>query len=269
MADAHPLSFAAFPAFNHLAPWQWVFLVTGLPGMVFAFFIFVVPREKKQSGTLTPKTTGGGLRGFMRANRTFLIYHFTGFGMLSIMVHGAAAWAPTYLTRLHGIAIKDIGFFVGLLVIPLGVGGAIVAGWLVDRSFKKGNRAAHLSHFAFRCLLITIAGGAGFLFDAPLLFTVVCFGIIQFTQPFSGVAGASLQISTPEQYRGRISGIFIMFYNAIGMMLGPGFVAFLSDQFGARGLGPAMALNYMLFGSLAAILLWKGRHFAAAATQNV
>lgn len=258
VAEADQVSATAIPLIDKLASWQFVFIVAGLPGVFLAFLIFLVPKDQA-TVQLSAKSSHGGLLEFMRKNRAFLTYHFLGFGILSIMVHGAAAWAPTYLMRMHGIDVKDIGVLVGLIVIPLGVGGAVFAGWLVDRSFQKGKHDAHLSHFGIRCAAVTILGGAGFIFDSLLIFTIICFGLIQFIQPFSGVAGASLQISTPEQYRGRISGIFIMFYNALGLMLGPSFVAFLSDSLGSDKLGIAIALNYMLFGSIAALLLWIGR----------
>ncbi len=252
------------PLVGNIEPWQFVFIATGVPGILLATLIFIVPRDKASDSGKT--TEDGGLMGFVRLNRSYLTYHFLGFGLLSILVHGAAAWAPTYLMRSHGIDVKDIGLLVGLIAIPLGVGGAILAGWLVDRSFHKGKLDAHFSHFAYRCAIIALLGGAGFLFDSSLLFTLVCFGIIHCIQPFSGVAGASLQISTPEHYRGRISGIFIMFYNAVGMMLGPSFVALLSDSLGSGKLGIAIAFNYIVFGSIATLLLWLGRRHATASS---
>jgi hypothetical protein len=87
-------------------------------------------------------------------------------------------------------------------------------------------------------------------------------------QPFSGVAGASLQIVTPERFRGRVSGFFIMFYNAVGLMFGPSFVALLSDSLGSGKLGVALGTSYLVFGAIAAWLLWSGRkHMAGALTR--
>lgn len=263
MSEANLLKAVSLPVVGKLEPWQFVFIATGAPGILVALLIFVVPRDKA-SAEIIKASDDGGLIGFIRGNQSYLTYHFLGFGFLSILVHGVAAWGPTYLMRSHGIDVKDIGLLVGLMVIPLGVGGAVFAGWLVDRSFQKGKHDAHFTHFAYRCVAITVLGGAGFLFDSVLIFTIGCFGLIQFIQPFSGVAGASLQIATPERFRGRISGIFIMFYNAVGLMLGPSFVALLSDSLGSGKLGVAIAIAYMLFGSAAALLLWLGRKYATA-----
>lgn len=251
---------STIPVLSSLQSWQLVFIATGLPGIVLAMLIFLVARNTKPDAK-DKGFSNGGLLEFIRANRAFLLCHFLGFGLLSIVVHGAAAWAPTYLMRVHGIDVKDIGVLVGSMTIPLGVGGAVFAGWLVDRAFRKGRHDAHLVHFAYRCAAIAVLGGIGFIFDSSLIFTIVCFGAIQFIQPFSGVAGASLQIYTPEKYRGRISGIFIMFYNAIGLLAGPSFVAFLSDSFGANKIGVAIATCYIIFGGTAALLLWLGKRY--------
>jgi len=261
IAEANQFSTETIPFVGNLQPWQWVFLVAGFPGLILATLVFIIPSVKPSRGN-KEKESNKGLTAFFKDNKKFLATHFLGFGLLSIMVNGAAAWGPTYLTRVHQMDIKQIGLLLGTVGVPLGVGGVIVAGWLVDRAFKRGKTDAHFSHFAVRAILVAIVGFIGFSFDAAVIFPLACFGLIQFIQPFSGVAGASLQISIPAQFRARISAVFIMFYNAAGMMLGPSFVAFLSNQFGSNNLGTAIAVNYALLGSGAAFLLWKGRKYA-------
>lgn len=268
ISEANQVSMVSLPFIGTLQPWQWVFIAAGVPGLLLATLVFVVPSEKKADKTLEKNSTNG-LVVFIRENRGFLAHHFFGFGLLSIMVNGAAAWGPTYLTRIHGMEIKDIGLLLGLVGVPLGVGGVIVAGWLVDRSFKRGTPDAHFSHFAVRALLVALLGGIGFTFDTNVIFPLICFGFIQFIQPFSGVAGASLQISVPQKYRGRISAIFIMFYNAAGMMLGPSFVALLSNLFGSDKLGMALAINYLVLGTGAFLLLWRGRKYLTVSNRLI
>lgn len=259
---------SSIPLFSGLPSWQMVFLITGIPGVILAFLIFIIPRNA--SKPVDEKNDDGGLLGFIKNNKAYLIFHFLGFGLLSVLVHGAAAWTPTYLMRMHGIDVKDIGFLVGLIVIPVGVGGAVFAGWLVDRAFKNRKTDAHFSHFAYRSAVITVLGGMAFMLKVPLAFTLICFGCIQFIQPFSGVAGASLQIVTPERYRGRMSGIFIMFYNSAGLMFGPSLVALLSDTLGTDQIGMAIGISYVVLGTMAALLLWAGRKYATSSiTSNI
>jgi MFS family permease len=263
IAGANYLTSVVSPFTGQLAPWQLVFLSAGLPGLLLAFLVFATPTVSV-SCDAAAKSQSGGLSRFIRENRSFLACHFLGFSLLCIMVYGSAAWVPTYLLRNFALDIRTVGSILAALAFPVGAGGFIFGGWLVDRAFAHGRDDAHLSHFAYVGITVAIIGGLGFTLSTSVTATVLCLGLIQFLQPFSGVAGAALQIATPEKYRGRISAAFIMFYNTVGMTLGPSFVVFLDDYIvGPGNLGPAIALSYSVLGSSAAALLWLGRRHAA------
>lgn len=263
IAQAYEITTNPLPLFGQTEPWQFVFLASGIPGIFLAFLIFISPKEKKSVKTDKPQSEN--VYRFIRSNRNFFFYHFLGFGLLSVMVYGAAAWMPAYLIRTYELDIKTVGLILAVSAVPVGMCGVIFSGWWVDRTFSTGKKDAHFSYFSLIGIAVAIIGGLGFLFDFWIFIPVVCFGIIQFLQPFSGVAGASLQIVTPVAYRGRISSIFIMFYNTLGMVLGPSLVVAINDFFmNSNSLGTALAINYIVFGSGAAFLLWKGRKYAAA-----
>jgi MFS family permease len=268
IAKTNEVSFAAIPFIGGLEPWQLVFVSAGVPGILLGAMIYILPNDKPTS-TAAEKLAAGGVLQYMKKNKSYLTNHFLGFGFLSIMVNGTAAWGATYMIRTHAMDIKNIGLLLGLVGVPLSVGGVVFAGFLVDRAFKNGKQDAHLKQFAIRGLLAAILGSICFMFDSNLIFQLVCFGLVQFIQPFSGVAGAALQVSIPEVFRAKISAIFIMFYNAVGMMLGPTFVALISNSLGEGQLGTAITLNYALFGTAAAFMLWRGRKgFAQAVNQQ-
>lgn len=263
IAEANRSTTLTIPMFGTLAPWQWVFIIVGIPGILLAFLVFLIP-AKASEGKKNKEEQKGSILQFVKGNSIYIFTHFIGFSLLSVMVWGAGSWMPTYLTRAHDMDIKNIGILLGGIAVPLALIGVILAGWLVDRSFKRGRHDAHLKQFAIRSALIVILGGIGFFIDKNVILPLVAFSLIQFIQPFSGVAGASLQVSIPEEYRGRISAIFIMLYNAVGMAAGPSFLVFLSNLFGSGELGTGIALNYVILGSLAAISLWIGSKYAAA-----
>lgn len=251
--------------FGERQSWQWVFLIAGAAGILLSFVIFVVPKTRKDQKSATEQKQESFMS-FVVSNRLFLLCHFAGFGLISIMVNGAGAWVPSYLIRVHEINVKNVGLLLGVGAVSLGVVGVILAGMMVDKAFRKGQSDAHLKHFAIRALLISIIGFAGFYYlGSSLTPMLLCLGFIQFIQPFSGVAGASLQITTPEHFRTKITAIFIMFYNAVGMVAGPSFVALISDYFGDDELGTALGVNYLLLGGAAFIFLTLGRRYAQIA----
>lgn len=259
--------FSSISFLKGFEPWQLVFIAAGVPGLLLALLVFIIPAGKSaiQKGE---KVKENMLGSFMWKNRAFLLCHFLGFGLLSIMMNAAAAWGPTYLLRQHNVDIKSVGIMLGVVGVPLSVAGVLFAGWRVDKAFKKGKVDIHLSHFAIMSMIIAVLGGIGFAFNLSLYFTLGCCGIIMFIQPFSGVAGASLQITTPPALRGKVSALFIMFYNALGLMLGPTVVGLFSSYFGQGQLGAAIALNYFLFSGIAAVLLWVGRKYAVRSYQR-
>lgn len=265
IAEASTIAAHLSPSWGLLKPWQIVFLVSGIPGLLLAFLIFIAPKEPQIDGPANKSTTDD-LMAFVRENWKYLSSHFLGFGFQCAMVLGSAAWIPTYLQRILGIDVKTVGMTLAVLAFPIGACGVIFAGWFADRSFARGRHDVHLSHFAYVCLAIVFIGGTTFsIFKSPII-AIFALAVMGFIQPFSGVAGASLQISTPTEFRGRISAAFIMFYNAVGMILGPSFIAFLSDYIlGSEKLGLAIAINYIVMGSFAAFFLWFGRSHAAAA----
>lgn len=269
ISEANQLSQQGASFFNSFEPWQLVFFASGIPGVILAFLIFVAPPEGRFIGE--KKTTGStGVISFLSLHRRFFICHFLGYGFLCAMVYGAASWLPTYLLRSHGFEIKDVGMLMAIMAVPIGMLGALTAGWMVDRSFSKGRNDAHFSHFVIRAILIVGIGAVGFFFDYHVVIAVASFGIIQFLQPFAGVAGASIQIATPPEYRGRISAIFIMFYNALGMILGPTFVVLVNKYFfNEADLGTSIGFNYLVLGSIAALFLALGRkHAIKIVNQN-
>lgn len=269
IAEASRFTGLQLPLVGSIEPWQFVFLVAGVVGLVLAFLIFVAPRS--DSGRDTSKGADKAtILPFVRANRAFLICHFVGFASLCALVYGAASWVPTFLLRTYTLDIRTVGLILALTAVPIGVAGFMFNGWAADKSFAKGHDDAHHAHFAYISMALAIIGGFGFFFASKFWIIVACVALVSFLQPFAGVAAAVLQIATPPELRGRMSAAFLMFYIAFGMIVGPSFVAFISDGIGTdRGLAVAMSLNFAIFGSGAALFLWLGRKHAAKAVARL
>ena len=76
---------------------------------------------------------------------------------------------------------------------------------------------------------------------------------------YFGVAIAALQTITPNQLRAQVSALLLFTANVAGLMIGPVIVGFLSDQVftGKQSLGYALATVGMVFGPIAALLIFK------------
>jgi MFS family permease len=83
---------------------------------------------------------------------------------------------------------------------------------------------------------------------------ILGWAFVTFLQPFSGPSAAQLQIVTPPHLRGRVSAIYVMVFNLMGMCLGPPVVAFVTDFIFGRpeDVNLSLAVSYFAFAVLSA-----------------
>jgi MFS family permease len=252
------------PWFGTLAGWQFAFVVTGLPGLFLAPLLFLIPesrahQERRDKG-IVASSFGDLLRHYKRFP-FFYFAHGVGFALIMAFVVGLQSWNATFLSRIHGWELSDIGYWMGLSQIGVAVIGLAVHGWAVDRLFASGHRDAHLSYFAVMCALALPCAVAAYLVDSGtkmlLLYNLAYF----FLMSFASIGPASLQIATPTILRGKASSIYMVGVSIIGTVLGPIVVATFTDKlFGdEQMLGMSMALFAALTTGLAGTLFFAGR----------
>ncbi|MEK7794078.1 MAG: MFS transporter [Candidatus Hydrogenedentota bacterium] len=126
-------------------PWQLVFFLIGLPGVLFAFALFTVREPLRRglgkAGAAHQAVPVSEVKSYVVQNwRTFLC-HNVGFAMLSFIGYGAAAWIPEFYIRTHGWERGDTGKLYGMAVIIFGTAGIIyggqLSGWLAEGGYKR------------------------------------------------------------------------------------------------------------------------------------
>ena len=233
------------PLVGDVRAWQAVFFIVGLPGVLFALLMLTVPEPVRRSAA----GDGGGplsaLWPFMRANAAVILGHFIGFSLLAIIFNGFVAWAPTQLVRDFGVGPGDAGKALGLGIFVCGGGGIIVGGIVADRFSRAGRHDANLRAGA--------VGGLGLVptaIAAPLMpsfeWAALAYAGVFFFASFPfGAAAAALQIMAPPDLRARLSAIYLLVLNLLGIGLGPLMIAAMSDYLlgGKAHLGAAMAIT--------------------------
>jgi MFS family permease len=251
-----------------LATWQLAFLSVGLPGLVFAFAIFLV-REPARARS-EPKTSAADMAElwrFVRTRRNFLACHFVGFGCMSALGYAAMNWLPVYLMRRFGAPVAEAGALVGVIIV-CSIPGGLLASAVVDRLFARGRADAHLFLYVFIALALVVVGPLAFLADSLPAF-VALMAAVMFLAAAPGTATAALQIATPPRLRGRVSAMYLFVYQMIGLGLGPSVVAAFTDYvFKDDALvGYSMAVTIAIFGLGAALLFALGRRPMRRAIQ--
>jgi MFS family permease len=257
------------PLVGATRPWQVVFFIVGLPGVLFALLMYTV-REPIRRGIRSIKNAAGKTRVvqvpmnevivYLKKNWVTFLCHNVGFALLSFSSYGSSAWIPTFLVRNHGWTPGKAGIVYGLIVgiaSTLGVyAGGRLADWMAERgrldSTMRVGLIVSIAWFPFGMIYPLLS-------DANLAVAFIVPAAFLASAPF-GVAPAAIQQMMPNPMRGQASAIYLFVVNLIGLGIGPSAVA-ASTQYLFKD---DMAVRYslLLVATIAhvvsAILLWIG-----------
>ena len=247
-----------WPVVGYLEPWQAIFVLIGLPGILVAGLVLTVrepPRREVKSGV---QPHFREVLRYMRDHAATYGLIITGFAMSGMIWNGSVAWWPTYFMRTFGWSTAEVGMRYGLAMMVAGILGATAGGTLAAAMRRRGIIDANVRIGLVSLAIATPTGIAAALAGSGWMalsgVTVFLFGC---AMPFGG-AVAALQDLTPNQMRGQVSAIYLFALSLIGMGFGPTIVAFFTDSvFGSdAALGQSLAAMIALTAPVAAVLLW-------------
>jgi MFS family permease len=258
------------PLFGEVHPWQLVFMVIGLPGVLLAWLAFSLREPVRRLGKKS--ATGEGavhtfrdelteMRRFIASHRRFFVFHHTGFTMVLAAITGFALWYPAYMSRAFGWSPGQIGLWLGLFYCVGGLIGAPLTGWLIDRLFARGVRDAHMRVYMCAALLATPVAVIAVSSESPWVFlcmvtlTQICIASV------ASVGNATLQIVAPSNLRGRFAALYLFISILMGIGLGPSLIAAITDFVfhDDNMLGASIALVALILLPLAALMFRLGQ----------
>jgi MFS family permease len=255
------------PLLGEVRAWQFVFIVTGAPGLLLPLLLLTV-REPARRGlikaadnTVPDRLPLSQVITFMLKNGHFYTPHFLAMAMMACLGYAVGAWLPTVMARTYGIQPGLVGQVLGISTMTMNTLGVFVAGRICDRLTTKGHSDAPI----LVCLGTAIAVVAtssfpAFMPNATLGLVMMC--IAGF--PFHGyVAMGPMAVNqvTPNQMRAQVSAVYLFTVNLIGLGVGPYLVPMISDSI----LRDPMQIRWGLLivvvtsGTIAAALLWYVR----------
>jgi MFS family permease len=265
------------PLIGVVHPWQVVFMVIGMPGLLFALLAFTLRepvRRMKARHAAEPQGFAEAMRemrGFIGANKRFFIFHHIGFTMVLATITGCALWYPSYMSRSFGWAPGQIGLWLGLFYTVGGLIGAPLTGWLIDRFFGRGVKDAHLRIYKYAALLAApicvaaVSGANPWFFLCMVTLTQICIASV------ASVGNATLQIVLPGHLRGRFAALYLFISIVLGIGLGPSLIAAVTDFVfhDDNMLGASMALVAVILLPLAALMFALGQSSMRKAVDAV
>lgn len=251
------------PGMAGAAPWQFVFIAVGLPGLLVALLIALTVREPARTLTAADSGEAPQLRevlAFVSHHRRAIVPTFLGFGAFAVNGYAFQIWGPAFFMRLHQLTPGEVGLIFGL---GYGVGGtiAILLGGVISDAIGRRGRldAPVLVSIAAALLQLPSFLAAYLVSSTPLAIAFFVLGIF-FASLVGGTQAAAVQALAPNRMRGLLAALFGATVNIAGLGLAPTLTAALSDGVfgGPLGIGKALAVTTLLAMTSCVVLLVAG-----------
>lgn len=218
------------PFVGTIRSWQLVFLVVGLPGILFSLIMFTIVEPRRRGpGAGTKSVPLSEVIAFIKSNMATVICHNLGTAMLFFSSYGTGAWGPTYFIRYFDWSPAFTGQVYGLTVAVSGALGVTCGGIFTDYLAKRGYQDAYMRVALIGTLCWFPTGIAYLLVPDPALAVVLLTPTLFFAASFYGVAPAALMEFTPAPMRSQMGALYLFVGNLIGLGIGPTAVALLTD----------------------------------------
>jgi predicted MFS family arabinose efflux permease len=230
--------------------WRAVFLIAGLPGIIFGFVLLLTVREPKRMGAAgaEPVKMREAITE-LRRNRTLLYVIIAGTAA-SISQAAVWTWMASFLIRHHDLSLGQAGLVVA---IAAGAGkgfGSLISGPLArtlahDRPREIWRAPSLLLSLSVPTAwaMVTVPGAAAAIALAMVLSVML--------GSWMGQAPGILMAGAPPRLRATSMSLYHLSTNLIGVGGGAMLAGFISDTVGSLGQAIAWSLTSNLLAAVA------------------
>ncbi|MCY4281767.1 MAG: MFS transporter, partial [Gammaproteobacteria bacterium] len=239
------------PLVGVVAPWQFAFIVVGLPGFILALMFFTLREPRRQDRGLTEGLGNASLVDTLK----FILQRWQAFASfltifcLMTTVAYSQGWSAALFMRTWGWEASRFALVNGLVLLAIGPAMVNLAGWWCDRWYAAGTQDAALRIAAIGAFIMVVTGVI-----APLMPTgelaMVMFALNAVGMAITTATGVTALLNmTPGEIRAQVVAFYYMAISLAGLLLGPTTIGILNDQvFGEAGLKYSMALLPFVYG---------------------
>ena len=150
---------------GHLEPWQQVFVLVGLPGILVALLVLTIREPARRgSGASEQPPSFAAVLTHIKAHRGAYGLLIAGLCCQSIMWNGATVWLPTHLMRTYGWTPADVALHYAPIIAFFGISGTLAGGWFAGVMRDGGHSDSNI-----RICLIAALTALPFGAIAPLM----------------------------------------------------------------------------------------------------
>lgn len=227
--------FITIPLLGTMAAWRVVFLIVGVPGVLFALLVYTVREPIRRDLLRTAEnkaltlTFGQAWKEIGKRAKSVAGLSI-GAVFQSAPTYAITFWFPTFLQRTHHWTPGQSGRALAAILLTFGCAGMYAGGKWSDRWQRNGSPEGPL-----RVGVICAIGTALLLTPATLLpdanWTLALMGPGMFFLALPmGTSPAALQHIFPNQVRGLVSSFFLFVLNLGGLSIGPLLPGLLNDH---------------------------------------
>lgn len=227
------------PLLGPTRPWQVLFLLLGISGIVFALLLITLRDpsrkgarvfERKQGEIKVERVPLSAVWNYFAENRTTLLSLIVGMALVALAAYGTSAWAITFLVRNHQMTASQAGILFGGAQILCGSLGMLTAGKLVSRLMRSGHRDAYMRVAAWSCAGWILPGVLyPLLSDTTAVVVLLYVGTFFLCMPTCLIPAAILEV-VPNAMRGQATAVYLLIVNLIGLGIGPTAIALVTDH---------------------------------------
>lgn len=258
------------PLIGEVRAWQFVFIVTGAPGLLLPLLLLSV-REPARRGLLRTGTEPDAavvdkvplkdVLKFMVANNYFYRLHFIAMAMMSTLGYAVSQWLPTAMSRTYGISVGEVGKVLGISTMLINTAGIFIAGRICDTLTKRGRTDAPVLVCLGTAMLVVITSSLPTFMPTPTLgLIMMCVAGLPF-HAYVAMGPMAVAQVTPNQLRAQVASVYLFTVNLIGMTVGPALVPFISDYLleDPSQIRVGLVAVVAVAGAIATVLLWFER----------
>ncbi|MEM1230951.1 MAG: MFS transporter [Pseudomonadota bacterium] len=230
------------PVLGEVKPWQFAFLVVGLPGLLLAIVFFFMPEPRRILDN--PEQKPGNLVDmFAHVGKNWALYvcFVSVFCTMTIIAY-SQGWSAVTFSRTHGWDVAQFAALNGVFTLLLGPASVNFAGWLSDRWTTAGMTDAPM-RIALLGLILAVPPSIGW---SLIPWDWGSFAMYQLTTPgiaFISATGVTALLKiVPGRIRAQTVALYYLLISIIGT-LGPLLVGIFNDRlFSAEEVRYSVAL---------------------------
>lgn len=222
------------PFLGEFKPWQLVFMIVAMPGLLLALLFLLVKEPPRRSIVETETASSArdsfvALFRYMGKNSRLFGGITVGFSLMVAANFAIGSWVPTYLDRVHGWETSFGGPRFGLVQTIAAPTGVLVGGVVSSILMKRGLISANLwVPMASAILAIPFAIFYA-IASTPELAIYLLFPAIFFCAMPFGCGTATLPLIAPNRLRAQVVAIYLFVANLLGFTLGPTGIGLMTD----------------------------------------